>query len=149
MANVPFTQLGALLVDLEGAYADRLAEAEEMLLQDRYGTAIALALYSLEIYLKVRICRRLDLLKLPKAFQTHMLDGLLVLSGLQTAMDGLGTHPVKQNWDFLSSPSINAQHVSDFRYKPNSTFGKAQAEAILKKIRDPIEGVMPWLLVQP
>ncbi len=73
---------GAQRTDLLAAYPDRLAEAGDLFDGARYGSAIALALYALEIYLKVRICMRLDLDALPKAFQIHDLDGLIMLSGL-------------------------------------------------------------------
>lgn len=139
---------GTTLVDLQGAYADRLAEANDLFGLARYGSSIALALYALEIYLKVRVCMRLDLDELPTAFQIHKLDGLLVFSGFKKRMDSLGTHPVKQHWDSLSSPEMNAQHVGDFRYKPNSTWGREQAAEILRQIQDSNEGVLPWLSAQ-
>jgi hypothetical protein len=144
-----FTRLGARLIDLQDAYPDRLEEANDLLNLDHYGSAMALGLYALEIYLKVRICLRLDLEQLPTAFQIHDLDGLLVLSGLQRRMDNLGSHPVKANWDFLSSPSMKSQHVSDLRYKANSNWTRPVAEDVLKKIEDPTEGVVPWLSAQP
>jgi hypothetical protein len=144
-----FTRLGASLADLQASYPDRLAEANHCFGQGCYGTAMALALYALEIYLKVRICIRLDLQQLPVAFQTHNLDGLLVLSGLKTRMDHLGNHPVKANWDFLASPALRAQHVNEFRYKPNSSWSPAQSADILGRIQDPTNGVLTWLLAQP
>jgi hypothetical protein len=146
-----YTQLGAALLDLRAAHPDRLAEANELLNSGtgRFGTAIALALYALEIYLKVRICERLDLDALPKAFQIHDLDGLLVLSGLKRRMDSLGNHQVKANWDFLSSPTMRMQHVNDLRYKPNHYWSPLQATDILTRVQDPNHGVLSWLSTQP
>jgi hypothetical protein len=146
---VRFTTFGATLADLQAAYPDRLAEANELLGQSRHGSAIALGLYALEIYLKVRICLRLDLDALPTAFQTHELDGLLVLSGLKRRMDHLGIHPVKANWDVLSSPSMRSQHVNDCRYKANAYWTPDRAVDVLSKIQDPNDGVLTWLLAQP
>jgi hypothetical protein len=144
-----FTRLGATLIDLRDAYPDRLAEANLLLNSGHTGSAIALGLFALEIYLKVRICQRLDLTALPKAFQIHALDGLLVLSGLAARMDSLGNHPVKANWDYLSSPTLRMQHVSELRYKPNNTWSQTYANDILSKIQDPTEGVLTWLSAQP
>jgi hypothetical protein len=149
MSNGSFTNPGASLVDLRSASADRLAEANDLFQQARYGSAIAMALYSLEIYLKVRICLTLDLDDLPVAFQIHRLDALLVLSGFKKRMDQLGTHPVKSNWDSLKVWAANSPHVGELRYKPNATWTRAEAEDILRKIQDPNEGVLTWLLAQP
>ncbi len=146
---VRFTTFGATLADLQAASPDRLAEANELLGQCRHGSAIALGLYALEIYLKVRICLRLDLDALPTAFQTHELDGLLVLSGLKRRMDHLGIHPVKANWDVLSSPSMRSQHVNDCRYKANASWTPTRAADVLSKIQDSNDGVLTWLLTQP
>ena len=140
---------GAQRADLLLAYPDRLAEAVELFNGARYGSAIALALYGLEIYLKVRICVRLDLEALPKAFQLHDLDGLMILAGLKRTIENLGPHPVKVNWDFLkSSPTWN-QHANELRYKSNAHWTQAQAAEILRCIQDPNEGVLPWLSAQP
>ena len=143
-----FTEKGASLSDLQGAYPDRLAEANELCVLGRHGSAIALGLYALEIYLKVRICLRLDLSDLPRAFQVHDLDGLLVLSGLKRRMDALGSHPVKRNWDFLSFPKKNRLDVSELRYKPNANWTRADTDDVLLRIQDPNDGVLTWLLAQ-
>ena len=50
--------------------------------------AIAIAgIYASEIYLKVRACKKLDLDELPRAFELHDLDGLLVVSGLSRRLE--------------------------------------------------------------
>jgi hypothetical protein len=144
-----FTKLGAALLDLRNAYPDRLAEANLLLNSGHTGSAIALGLFALEIYLKMRICERLDLAELPKAFHIHALDGLLVLSGLKTRMDSLSTQPVKANWEYLTSPNLRVQHIGELRYKPNDSWSQAYADDILKKIQDPTEGVLTWLSAQP
>jgi hypothetical protein len=63
--------LGALVSDLQVAAADRLLDAEALLAAGRYAAAIAIGVYSLEIYLKVRICQTLNLPALPKLFEIH------------------------------------------------------------------------------
>jgi hypothetical protein len=143
MANTSFTKFGSSRLHLEGAYKDRFEEANELLNSHRYGMAIAMALYGLEIYLKVRICERLDLEDLPTAFQTHDLAGLLVCSGIKKRMDGLGISPTKQNWDELCN-----QQVDKYRYQPNSITSASDARTTLYRILDPNDGVFPWLKAQ-
>lgn len=79
-----FSTLVAQVADLQAAGADRLLDAESLFSGGRFALAIAIGTYSLEIHLKVLICNRLNLGALPKAFEIHELDGLLVLSGLQS-----------------------------------------------------------------
>ncbi|MBX6311558.1 MAG: hypothetical protein IRY99_01340 [Isosphaeraceae bacterium] len=118
MAGGSFTKPGTSLADPQGAYQDRLEEANKLFGLDYYGAAMAQAFYALEIYLKVRICKHLDLSDLPTACQIHDLNELIVLSGLKTRLDNLGTHPVKINWDALAAEQKD--HINDFRYHPNS-----------------------------
>lgn len=143
-----FSMLGESLTDLQAAHVDRLAEANELFGLGRFGSAIAMGLYSLEIYLKVRICLRLDLPALPKPFQVHELDSLLVLSGLQGRMDLLGIQPIRLNWIALAASTMKAIHPNELRYKPNANWSQAVAKKILDQIQDPNDGVLPWLLAQ-
>jgi hypothetical protein len=55
------TKSGAPLSDLEGAATERLDDAEALLKAGRYAAAIMSGYYSLEIRLKIIICRRLQL----------------------------------------------------------------------------------------
>jgi hypothetical protein len=143
-----FSKFGAKLVDLQAAFPDRLAEAEVLFNTAHYGTAIALGIYALEIYLKIRICQRLDLDELPRPFQTHDLDGLLVLSGLKRRMDGLGVHPVKASWASLTG-LLSKEPVDVLRYKGNTNYSRAQAEDILyNQIQHQADGVLTWLQQQ-
>jgi hypothetical protein len=82
-----FTKPGATRSDLEVAWQDRLADAQALFDAGRHAWAIATALYALEIRLKVLICKRLDVPDLPKAFETHDLDSLLLLAGLSKRIE--------------------------------------------------------------
>ncbi len=138
-----FAKLHTKLADLRIAHEERLKEAKSLLRRGAFGSAIAYGIYAVEIYLKVRICETLDLEALPRAFQIHDLDGLLVLSGLRRRMDALGTSPIKANWDELTTLD-----VSDFRYKPANSWTSEQAKKILDQIDHPKEGVLRWLKKQ-
>jgi hypothetical protein len=136
---------GALLTDLQLAAADRLQDADALLAAGRYASAIAMGIYSLEIHLKVRICRKLNLTALPRLFEIHELEGLLVLTGLQTSRN-VAPHPVQQNW---GSIAVEAERINDLRYLPSATWSQSDAQTFLQKLRDPPDGVWPWLLAQP
>jgi hypothetical protein len=140
-----FANLGAALSDLHAAAADRLQDAEALFLSARFASAIAMGVYSVEIHLKVRICQKLNLQQLPSPFQTHDLEGLLVLCGLLSARES-APKVVKKNWaDVVNQASL----INDLRYKPSSGWTQAQVQTFLQQLRDPPNGVLPWLLAQP
>ena len=92
-----FAKLGSSVADLDTAWRDRLADAEALLAAGRNGWAIATGLYALEIRLKVLVCRRLDIDKLPKAFEVHDLSSLLLLAGLSQRILRKPARTVKTN----------------------------------------------------
>jgi hypothetical protein len=139
------TKPGVSRADLDAAWPDRLADAEAMLAAGRNASAIANALYALEIRLKVLVCKRLDLESLPRAFEIHDLDGLLLLAGLSRRILRKSATGVKKNWDEVLS---QAQELNDLRYKADANWSHAQADALLQRIKDPPHGVFPWLSKQ-
>jgi hypothetical protein len=100
--------------------------------------------YSLEINLKVLICKRLNLSRLPKAFEIHDLEGLLVLTGLRTALS-FSPKAVQSNWQDVVDVSLT---VNELRYSP-SNWNQTDAQAFLGKLRDLPDEVLPWLAAQP
>ena len=140
-----FATLGANVADLQAAAADRLQDAELLHANGRFASAIAMGVYSLEIHLKARICVKLNLAALPRPFEIHDLEGLLVMCGLQTARNS-ASRLVQQNWiDIIDQSSV----INDFRYLPASRWNKTMAESFLLQLRDPPDGVLPWLSAQP
>lgn len=137
-----FSKLGSALADLEAAWQDRLRDAEELLATGRNGWAIATGLYALEIRLKVLVCRRLDLVQLPRAFEVHDLPGLLLLAGLSRRIQRKPARGVKRNWDAILalSPQLN-----DFRYTASARWSATQAQDFFRQLRDPPNGVLIWL----
>ncbi|MFI5387504.1 MAG: hypothetical protein ACHQ50_15455 [Fimbriimonadales bacterium] len=130
---------------MQVAATDRLQDAEVLFAQGRFASSIAMGVYSLEIHLKALICKRLNLKALPIAFEIHDLDGLLVLCGLQAACNSAPA-AVQQNWTDISD---KASKINDFRYLPSSNWNQTLALAFLQQLRDPPDGVLPWLLAQP
>jgi HEPN domain-containing protein len=137
-----FTKLSGKLTDLDVAWKDRLKDAEALLDAGRHGWSMATAHYAVEILLKVMICKKLDLPQLPKAFEIHDHDSLLLLAGLSVRMSRKSFQAVKRNWDAVTSQSPK---VNDMRYTGDSNWTRNQAEQFLKLLKDLPDGVLPWL----
>ncbi len=146
MARGPkFSTLGADVADLQAAAADRLLDAEALFAAGRFASAIAMGIYSLEIHLKVRICQRLNVVALPRPFEIHDLEGLLVLSGLKAAWDSAPAI-TRRNWTEIANESLQ---INDLRYSASNNRTQSHAESFLQQLRDPPDGVLPWLSAQP
>ncbi len=146
MANPrDYQSLGADVADLDQAAFDRLVDAEAMFTSGRHAATIAMGVYCLEITLKARICRRLDLPKLPRPFEIHDLDGLLTLSGLTARLNAAAVG-VCYNWlEILKiAPKLNG-----LRYLPDSNWTVQEAQDFLDQLRTPPEGILIWLSTQP
>jgi hypothetical protein len=144
-AKGEFTKLGAARADLEAAWQDRLAEAHALHTAGRHAWAIATALYALEIRLKVIICKRLDLDRLPRAFETHDLESLLLLAGLSRRIEKRSARKVKENWEKILPL---AEVVNDIRYQPAAKWAPQEAADLFGRLNDPTAGVMSWLSKQ-
>ena len=137
-----FTKPGTQLTDLELAWADRLLDAECLLTSRRHASAIVMGLFSLEIILKVVICRNLNIKHLPRAFEIHDLDGLLLLSGLSSRINESTAAPVRANWSLLVRTS---ERLNDMRYTPNAQWTLADATDFFDQLRSKPDGVLTWL----
>jgi len=147
MAGEKFSKPGAKLSELEEAASARLEDARVLAAHGRNATAIAMALYALEISLKVAICRRLDLDALPTDFQIHDFKGLLILSGLSRKIKEPANAKVESNWDFIIT-EYKTSHVDTLRYAPGTRYLPAHARELLRRLEETPEGVLTWLSVQ-
>ena len=146
MANErSFASLGARAIDLDVAWKDRLADADHLISVGRYPTAIAMGLYALEILLKARICRLLHLDQLPKPFEIHDLEGLMILSGLRHSLNQKQARPIKTKWGRIKD--FAADH-NELRYLPNTSKSQTEAEEFFDLLKEPSTGVIPWILIQ-
>jgi hypothetical protein len=149
MADVAkFKSLGASAADLATAWQDRLADANALLAAGRHASAIAFGVYTLEVVLKTRICRVLNLGQLPRIFEIHDLVGLATAAGLRSRIDDSAflNSNIGQNWALVS---LASQKLEDYRYKPDSGWSKQDAADILNCLQDPTDGVIPWIQKQP
>jgi hypothetical protein len=146
MANErSFSSLGARATELDMAWRDRLEDANLLMSAGRFPTSIAMGLYALEILLKVRICRTLDLDQLPKPFEVHDLEGLLMVSGLRRHLLKRQARPVKANWGNIKR---FAADLNELRYQSNSSRSQIEAEEFFGSLKEPLTGVIPWILRQ-
>ncbi len=140
------TKLGALVTDLDRASDERLEDAEVLLRCERYAAAIMQGIYSLEIKLKVVICRRLEVLNLPLVFQIHDLEALMLHAGLTRKIGGVRRpRYVAKNWQELLKLS---KGLDELRYRTDPEWDQRLARRVLHQLRDSPHGVLPWLSKQ-
>lgn len=144
-----FSQFGAEAGHLEQASIDRFIDARVLLEAGRTASAIVMAIYALEIRLKVNVCKKLELDKLPLGFQIHSLTELLMLAGLKKRLERLDYLRVKPNWEFIAS-SYGESVINDLRYGNHRPVERRHAADILNRIGhpDPGEGLLKWVSMQ-
>jgi hypothetical protein len=138
-----FASLGARSIDLDVAWNDRLEDAEHLFNAGRNPTAISMGLYALGILLKVRICRILHLDQLPRPFEIHDLEGLMMVSGLRHALIKKHALPVKKNWTKIIKTFAVNHH--EMRYLSNTVKSRQEAEEFFELLNHPTNGVIPWI----
>lgn len=122
----------------------RIAEAGVLLASGMWDGAYYLAGYAVECALKACIARLTKAEDFPpkpetvRDYYTHDVNRLLRLAGLGTARDAdfpTGS-PGDLNWDAVKDWSEQSRYQRKTR---------AQAEAIIRAITDPTNGVLPWI----
>jgi hypothetical protein len=137
-----FMKPGADRAELEKAWRDRVREAEILRKAGRYATAIVTGIYSVEILLKVKICKKLDLARLPRAFEIHDLDSLLLLAGLSGKIDRPRWSGVRDSWVLLVKTS---ESLNEMRYSSHARWSEADAAGFFACLTGTPQGVLPWL----
>lgn len=134
-------------MELKELAKTRLQEAKLLYDQGLYDGCCYLAGYVLEMALKARICKALDLAdyldtgEISRSFKTHNLIVLLRLAGLQRKLDVA----IAANPNLLRSWSLITEWTEEFRYTPAGTRSKLEAEIILSAIEDRKDGILLWL----
>ena len=135
--------LSITAADLDAAWQDRLADATALHAAGRFASAIAARFYALEIYLKFRICQRLDLTNPPTKLEIHHLDALLLFSGLYRTLTTLPkSNDVSQNWTKILEFS---KDLNNLRYFPASKWTEQQSMDFAHWLLDASTGLLPWL----
>jgi len=133
--------------ELKNLAKTRLQEAKVLFDKGLYDGACYLAGYVVELALKARICKILDLVEYPqsgeisRAFKTHRYDDLLILSGLERKFnDARGTNSsLHANWSLLR------KWTEDIRYHPIGSKSKKDAEYVINALDNPEDGVFTWI----
>ncbi len=131
------------LADLEAALGERREEAEALRERGFHSTAVALRLYSLEIVVKIAICRRLRLPRLPAACKTHDLAELLFFTGAWHEIEDEAGQEVRKRWDV--AVEYSRERLNDLRYEPRSKLTAEEVARIEEALDDPTHGVLAWL----
>src|SRR5262245_46779462 len=118
MAKAFDARLGTSVEDLEVACHERLLDARAMFSQDRYAMAVAMAIYTLELQLKVCICRRLELNGLPKGLEFHDIEPLLTMSGLESRLRNGDNDESLNALNSFNALTETARLLNEYRYKP-------------------------------
>jgi HEPN domain-containing protein len=118
----------------------RLREAEALFAADLYDGCVYLCGYVVELALKAVICATLGVDEYPdeQFFWTHNFDRLRLLAGLQKDI-AFGNPTLFQNW------SVATQWEPNWRYQPEGTYGRPEAEAVLEAIRSERDGMLRFL----
>lgn len=125
----------------------RLEEAKALYASGLYDGSRYLAGYVVELALKARICKLLDLSDYPekgdisRSFKTHNLDDLLRLAGLQRKFEEARV----RSPDLLTAWSVVTTWSETLRYQPVGTSPRVRAEEYLAALEDPTSGIFTWL----
>lgn len=138
MANTPLPRK-----QLQALARLRLREAEALYAAGLYDGCVYLAGYAVELALKSRICKLLDLKNYPlefgQAFKIHKLEQLKVLAGLSAQIDPSKNKKLFDNW------SKAIEWDPEQRYKAPGGYDAITAKQILDSIRTRPNGVLTWL----
>jgi len=125
----------------------RLKETEALYGKGLYDGAHYLAGYVIELALKSRICKILDMTKYPdsgeisKSFKTHKYDDLIKLAGLERKFEAAK----KSNTALFTNWSLVTEWSEEFRYQPIGTSPKTRVKEIINALKHPKDGVFTWL----
>jgi len=139
------------IVDIQNLAEKRLKEAKVLLANDFYEGAFYLAGYSIELMLKARICKHLEIEHfyqkqpepLKKAYFVHNLEQLLTLSGLRKKYEdeinpAIGNNKVlNKNWNKIGSWSESSRYDCSVQQK--------DVVSLINAIDNPKNGFLIWL----
>lgn len=125
----------------------RLEEAKALFNNGHFDGACYLAGYVIELGLKARICKLLDVNQyidsgeLSKSFKTHKLDDLLILAGLDKKFQAAKA----ANITLFANWSIVTKWNESFRYLPIGTNNKVRTKEVIEALEDSTSGVFTWI----
>lgn len=133
--------------DLQRLAESRVADAEALLLAQRWAAAYYLLGYAVECALKACAARQFHESEVPDKtvvndFYTHRLDRLLGISGVKGGLEGkAGAEPAFQvNWNTVRDWNESSRY--------DHSTSEAKARDMLFAVTDPNSGVLSWLRTQ-
>jgi hypothetical protein len=110
---------------------------------NRFAGAVIMALFSVEILLKCLICRNIREQELPRIFEEHDLEGLLMMAGLRSKLQSRRNRKINLNWAKIQELG---EKCVKFRYVPESAvIDAAKFKEFQTRLEDPNTGVFSWL----
>ncbi len=125
----------------------RLKETKTLFNDGLYDGTCYLAGYVVELALKARICKVLDLTEyletgeISRSFKTHRLDDLVRLAGLHRKFE----QAKMNNPNFLNNWAVISDWSEQFRYNPLGTSSEQLAREVIDALEDRNDGVFTWL----
>ncbi|NOT00048.1 MAG: hypothetical protein HOP29_05425 [Phycisphaerales bacterium] len=145
MASLSKNTVGSVNV-LKRLGAIRLREARILLNKQQFAGAIYLAGYSVECWLKVAICKALDLDELPETFASHELDVLLFHSGLQRRIQKRRSQQAMKAFQMVAGV-WRMDRKNAIRYADPRVYNFQDAGEFLRVVNGR-QGIVPWLRKQ-
>ena len=131
--------------ELKDLARQRLKDADALYDARDYDACFYLCGYVVELALKARVCKVLNLTEYPEtgfrgAFKTHDLNELITLAGLSCAIVPSPTSTgLYQNWNTV------LKWNPESRYSPVGTTAQQQALDYLEAVRSKPDGVFTWI----
>lgn len=132
--------------ELKALSRTRLKEVKILYDNRLYDGASYLSGYVIELALKARICKILDLDypdrgDISRSFKTHKLDNLIKLGGLYNKFDT----ELNTNNDFKINWSLIKTWSEEFRYQPKGSNSKNDVKDLIEAIEDTNNGILTWI----
>ena len=132
---------------LEKVAEERLKDFEVLRTQERYTAAIYLGVYAVECLLKARICKTLQLEKLPVTYRSHDLMALLLHSGVhQNIRSNPEVFTSLKKLSDLWNPAAEDRSVR-YIHDPKR-YGERTAREVSDWLTHQSKGVATWLQKQ-
>lgn len=136
-------EFGAKLADLQDAYQARLRDYSCLAAAKRHAGAVIMAIFSVEILLKCLICKNIGEQALPRVFQEHDLEGLLIMAGLRSKLQHPRLAKIQYSWTRIRE---FGERSIEFRYLAEASVIRAADFVQFRMwLEDAKVGVVPWL----
>lgn len=142
MAVHPSTRLVVSKETLQRVAEESIDQAKSLQRAEHYAGAMFAGGHAVECYLKVGICKTLQIEILPPVFKTHDLEALVLYSGFQRDLEL--TPLVKSSFDKIREVWGKTGRDS-LLYQSSVSWTKKKADEFFTWLLNEEYGVIPWL----